>query len=132
MTLVDGEEIFIEMEHGTCRPHNVLVRLSSNIVVGLYHDKEAAHRSAVFLWHNVDGVYRYLGDISLSDRGDGSVHWHVVPSSGMPDTDLNRKIREMHRKQILEMAETINLAQRLGQIDSLHDNTFKFLSAPHV
>ncbi|MFA5188138.1 MAG: hypothetical protein WC460_02115 [Patescibacteria group bacterium] len=71
-----------------------LIRIGEKLVAGIVNS-EAWH--GIYIWCNVNGTYKYLGDIVFKTNEDGSTTWHVLPMASKKILD---KAAELFAKQV--------------------------------
>ncbi len=77
VTLMNGEKVLFVLEStALCSfKEQNFVRIGERFIVGVIDNPFPRRpRSAnIFIYHEVDGVYRYFRTITCEERGDGSV-----------------------------------------------------------
>lgn len=74
VTLVSGERVSLMLGDVSC-PEQRFVRMSPRLIAGIVEEQIG---SGIFVWQEVDGAYRYLGNIILVDTGADGVVWQTV------------------------------------------------------
>ena len=120
--LTDGDDVMIELDE-VCYPEQVFSRVGPNILAGIVSNEASGRRHGIYLWHNVEGVYHYVGDIVLSDGKYHGIEMQI--NAHIPLTDI---LEEQKGKKEFSAAARTCLLNSVSGLES----TFRVPNHVHV
>lgn len=76
VTLIDGEKVKLEIDSVGNR-NQKFIRISEGFIAGIVNQEGW---NGIYIWHEVEGIYKYLGDMVFQKNADGSVIWKIIPA----------------------------------------------------
>ena len=73
VTLVNGEKAKLALD-SVCNQKQIFVRVGRCLIAGVVEDPSW---QGIYIWQEIQRVYRYLGDVVFKEQKDGSVIWSV-------------------------------------------------------
>lgn len=71
--LVNGEEVQLAID-SVCNQKQTFVRMGNRLIAGVVDDSSW---QGIYIWQEVNGVYKRLGDIVFHEQDDDSVLWSL-------------------------------------------------------
>lgn len=86
--LTNGEEVTVALE-SVCNTQQTFSRIGTHLLAGIVNMAPPEEWHGIYLWHEVGGVYRYVGDIVLREHQPQAVqievHAHIPLSDNLAE-----------------------------------------------
>lgn len=114
--LTDGEEVNVALD-SVCNTKQTFSRIGPHLLAGIVNTPSPEEWHGIYLWHEVGGVYHYVGDIVLREHNSRAVH--IAVHAYIPLTDSLAEqggqdgFSAQARKCLLESVEDMHSTMRV-------------------